>query len=36
MVERGYRKACPCVHKAFQNTDQDQAQVKKSYIMDFF
>ena len=23
-------------HKAFQNTDQDQAQVKHSYIMDFF
>jgi len=26
----------PRVHKAFQNTDQDQAQVKNSYIMDFF
>jgi len=26
----------PRVHKAFQNKDQDQAQVKHSYIMDFF
>jgi len=26
----------PRVHKTFQNKDQDQAQVKKSYIMDFF
>jgi len=26
----------PRVHKAFQNTDQDQAQVNNSYIMDFF
>ena len=24
------------VHKAFQNKDQDQAQVKISYIMDYF
>jgi len=24
------------VHKAFQNKDQDQAQVKNSYIMAFF
>ena len=26
----------PRVHEAFQNTDQDQAQVINSYIMDFF
>ena len=26
----------PRVHKAFQNKDQDQAQVKQSHIMDFF
>jgi len=25
----------PCVHKAFQNQDQDQAQVKNSSTMDF-
>ena len=25
----------PRVHKAFQNKDQDQAQVNNSYIMDF-
>jgi len=26
----------PCVHIAFQNKDQDQAQVENSYIMDYF
>jgi len=29
-------KLWPCVHKAFQNKDQDQTQVKHSYIMNFF
>jgi len=30
-----YELTWPRVHKAFQNQDQDQAQVKKSFTMDF-
>jgi len=36
LLNKATRKIRPRVHKTFQNKDQDQAQVKHSYIMDYF